>query len=268
MWRVWSHFWSTGLTYSIHRTTKKKNLKKQLFLQHFLELELELISNSKSPENIWLMVLFVSWKMHCLKLTPYKLNVCSKICWCNSLIVRRWPEKVIKICLVSKQYWWLMYLSGDLLVRNWFSALVISLQKLFPSFKFFPETQGRRHRMPCDGREGGKKGGKGQKYDHQILYLWSLYDPCVKSDIAQKSSSWPSGHMGPTLAWLNPASRKRFAFISPGEVVIEAAIMKGLHGYLIGYCEIYATKQKEVLNLFKYKSSYSGGINSTICIKP
>ena len=46
-------------------------------------------------------------------------------------------------------------------------------------------------------------------------------------------------------ASLPTTPRKRFAFISLSEIVTDAAIMEGLHGYVIGYWKrVFATKQR------------------------
>lgn len=101
-------------------------------------------------------------------------------------------------------------------------------------------------------RDSGKEAQQGKWWGNngrkakivEILYLWSFWESYVKSDTAQKAPSLVPRRVG-EAASLPTISRQGFGLISPHEVVTEAAITKGLHGYVIGYWKrAFVTKQR------------------------
>lgn len=165
-----------------------------------------------------------------------------KFVGCNSLIVKRH---------VGKPHWKYFGIQAELMTN---SCQVTIWQRI----NFLPSLSHSKSSFPGSStsqrlREGGTerhmmrgKKGKGQKKS-QILYLWSLGESYVKPDTTQKSSTPVQclGQPGKAAYCPPTTSRKRFAFVSPSEVGTEAAITKGLHGYVIGYWKrVFATKQR------------------------
>lgn len=190
-----------------------------------------------------------------------------KFVGCNSLIVKNVREKPIESSLVSKQNGWLTA------VRWPFGkGLIFCLNYLTP------KAPSQAQALPRNSGKEAQKGtwwGKNQEKGKNRAVKNCICGPYVShmsSQILSKSPPpQPSALVSQAklLACPPTTSRKLFAFIYPRGHYwgCNKERITWVYDWILEK-SLCNQAEKEVLNLFKNKSSYSEGIYRTICVKP